>query len=214
MSSCIRCGCQGEFQNPDTGTFYVLTNSVGLNKDIGFLTSERCCFCATCPKDHGKGCESLASRDKRSKGVPSSMSGELAELKEHQITMSLGRAMWEAHAKEINTLYETIKELFPVAEECKRLLQENGPTTPHMCTLPNSKTICLDGTCYADEACKISITALEILEPELEICDAFCAFTERVFNENACTGRAKIVDAIAGSQGKSFEDTLLFWMSQ
>lgn len=210
--TCIRCGCQGEFQNPDTGIFYVLTNSVGLNQDTGFLTSERCCFCVTCPKgDKGKGCESLASRKKRSKAVPSSVGGELVLLKGH-INMERIHAMWRAQELEVNRLYQTIKELFPVAEECKRL-QENGPTTPHICTLPKTKCISTDGKCYAEETSNNSIAALEILEPELDVWEAFCAFAKRAF-ENEVTAKAKIAEAIAASQGKTFAETLIFWENQ
>lgn len=204
--TCIRCGCTGEFKNPDTGTFYVLTNSVGLSDDMGFLTSERCCFCATC----SKGCESLASRKKRIKAVPSSVGGELALLKS-DINMEKIYAMFRAHELEINRLYENIKEFLPVAEECKRL--QDGSALPHVCTLPKSKCISNDGKCYAEETCNNSIAALEILEPELDVWEAFYTFAKRTF-ENEVTAKAKISQAISDSQGKSFGETLAFWMSQ
>jgi hypothetical protein len=61
---CIRCGCEGEFKNMETGEIFLLTSAILEN--AAFLKSDRTCFCVTCPKGRGEqGCESMDERMKR-----------------------------------------------------------------------------------------------------------------------------------------------------
>ena len=215
--SCIRCGCKGEFKNSDTGDFYVMTGYIGICNDAGFLRSERTCFCSTCPKGDGeKGCESLASRKKRNSAEHPYIAERLSRLvKGDHVSLGYFQAMLDQDINDYMLHCENVMTYTPVAAECKRLLQENGPTLPHVCSLPNSKAMCLDGKCCAAEMVKFSKLTSDMLEPELDICQNVYKFAKRMFEQNdAVTAKAKITEAIVVSQGKTFAETLIFWANQ
>jgi hypothetical protein len=230
--SCIHCGCKGEFKNPDTGEFYVITHSLGLLNDKGFLTSERSCFCATCHKgceslisrklrgttEHTYvGCESLVSRKLRGTTEHTYVGARLSHLLKHgRLTLNHIRAVLHQHVNDYNLNCENIVKYLSVVEECKRRQEESGPVSPHVCYLPNgSRMRSSDGKCCADEQVKESKIVADMLEPELYICEAFLKFAEKIFAENnAATAEAKISEVIVATEQKTFAEALVFWMSQ
>ena len=60
-SDCMRCGCEGEFKNEETGETFVVTGAPYGELGYDFLVSDRSCFCSSCTH----GCESLWIRKMR-----------------------------------------------------------------------------------------------------------------------------------------------------
>ena len=60
-SDCMRCGCEGEFKNEETGQSFVVTDVPRGVLGHDFLVSDRSCFCSSCTH----GCESAWIRKTR-----------------------------------------------------------------------------------------------------------------------------------------------------
>jgi len=57
-TSCIKCGCMGDFKTDD-GEYFIMSGNT--NPDPKALTADRVCHCATC----AKGCETFNERTDR-----------------------------------------------------------------------------------------------------------------------------------------------------